>query len=427
MTAFYVSLLALIFYAFGNFGFLNAIGDRRSLQVVLLLPLGLLLPLLWRRHRSFLVEPLFVLAAVYFCANVVKEASVERIADAALALVLVAIVDSLGPAYSRRIVRGIVVVAAVFSSMVILQAVAVATNPGITAALDASYTSGTSADPVEVSHSLNYLGFLQPYPIFIAGHEFPRFESFASEPSVLIYSFLVPGILALGARGALSFWATLPIAVFVVILAASGTVWLSILASAALWPILRIFSRRTRLAAALPFIVTAAGIGIVLLADVPVIVFAIAEMSAQLGEVYTAFSKTGSALARLSWMAETAQASAGSLWGTRVEATDAGALLGAYVRGGVVGIAVAVVAYFRLFAYLARCVDAARGRQRIMAVLLFGTLTQVLAFSEYGWGSAPGFMMLALLTQTLSVWAQRAEARLGTSTLLAPTPSGSRA
>ena len=412
MTAFPVPLLVAVFYSFGNFGFVNVLGDRRTIQVLLLFPLALLVPLLWRRSHAFIADPLFALAAIYLCANVLKEASVERIADAALALALVAIVDSLGLAYGRRIVRGIVVVAAVFSTMVIIQAVAVVTDPGITEELTALYASGTSGEPVEISHPLNYLGFLHP-GLLIAGHEFPRFQSFASEPSVLIYSFLVPGILALGLRGALSFWTIVPIAIFTVILASSGTVWLIILSSAALWPILRVSARRVRLVALLPFVVTAAGIGIVLLADIPVVILAIGEMSARLAEVHSAFAKTGSAMVRLSWMADTVRANAATFFGTRVEDTEGGALLASYTRAGVVGLAVAVLVYFRLFTLLARCVDAARGWQRIMAVLLFGTLVEVVAFSEYGWGAAPGFMMLALLAQTMSSVAERAEAQLG--------------
>jgi hypothetical protein len=427
VTAFYVPLLAVLFFACGNFGLLNVIGDRRTLQVVLLAPLGLLLPLLWRRRHAFVVDPLFALAVIYLCSKILRGASPGYLGDAVLAVVLVAVVDAMGPARSLSIARGVVVIAAVFSSMVILQAVAVATEPGLSGVLTTVYTSDTADKPIEVSHALNYLGFLQPVPVFIAGREFPRFMSFASEPSVLIYSFLAPALLAFGAPGALV-WAALPLALFVGILAASGTVWLSIITSAALWPILRIFVRRRWLAVALPFMVTAAGLGIVLLADVPAIIFGIAELSSRLSEVYTAVDKTGSASVRLQWMAETFWANASSLWGTKVEATESvGALLGSYVRAGVVGAVAAVAVYVRLFARIARCVDVCRGRERIMSVLLFGTLTQVMVFSEYGWASAPGFMMLALLAQTTQVSAERAESELGPAALLArSTPSRRR-
>ena len=141
-----------------------------------------------------------------------------------------------------------------------------------------------------VTHWLAYLGFVQPGTLHIGDFIFVRFVSFASEPSVLVYSFLVPGLLALTFRG-LMLWSGVPILIFSMPLAASGTIWLSLALGIIAFPVMYAYKRVVWVGAFLP---VAAVVGFFLLihvSEISEIVQTISALLQPLSDTNSAFEK----------------------------------------------------------------------------------------------------------------------------------------
>jgi len=82
-------------------------------------------------------------------------------------------------------------------------------------------------DYLAIKYPIHYLGFWASGRESLFGIELPRFYSFASEPSILTSTFLIPGLLGLTYRGVIKKISYL-VLFFPIILAFAGTIYLSL-------------------------------------------------------------------------------------------------------------------------------------------------------------------------------------------------------
>ena len=182
--------------------------------------------------------------------------------------------------------------------MVIVQALIVFFKPELIPFLTPAYTSETSASKVDIMHPVALLGFVTSKTFFVFGHYFTRFRSFAAEPSVLVCSFLVPGILALSYKGYIRIF-SIPILFFCVFLAQAGTIWLSILLGVIAWGLFYLLRRRILLLSVLPFIVVFVVLVFITKINIPDFVKKVMQSLGTLPDQYGGLDKYGSLTRRL--------------------------------------------------------------------------------------------------------------------------------
>jgi len=319
-----------------------------------------------------------------------------------MAVFAVALLFSFGREFCYRVSKTIIVLSATFSAMVLAQAAIIWFNPDVLGRFVLGYTTSTQAEKVDVGHPLEYLGFTTPGAFKIAGHELTRFRSFTSEPSAVVSNFLAPGILALGYKG-LTRAAAIPILVFSVVLSASGTVWLSIALGVVSYFLLFAVGRE-KLIASFPLVGIFVWYSFIARTDVVRLMTAVSQALAPLEPYEGAFNKIVSGTARLSVAAGYLQGWRSYLWGAPVVPTG-GLLLHMFLYAGVVGLTLCIVVGYNLLRSAALCFRREQGLSRLMAALFFGLFVQVMGFSEFGWMTMPGFMMLVLIQRRLEVMA----------------------
>lgn len=391
-------VLASFVYATGNFGFLNVYGIRREVQFIIAGVLVAFVPLLAWRSERWLRAPLFWLALLTLLAEAfLREGnSMFFLIDRIFAVIGVAILLSMSTIFRTRVLRSVVFLAAMFSLMAIAEAAYVVFHPELLSGFGVGYTSGSQAEQVLVSHPIEYLGLVTPGSNSFFGIQFSRFRSFASEPSVLICTFLVPGLLALTFKDRLRH-AALPILFFAVLLSAAGTAFLSIGLGVAAWVGLRLFRRAPRFATAIPFLVGGGWLFLLTQVNVHGMMLAISTLLAPIDRYYPVLNKTTSGTVRLEpVVAQLQNLDSYIFFGSPKQGTG-GLILHLLLYGGIIALTLTVVVCWRFLRSTTTLYFQRRGRLRVTAALLFGTFTQVMFFSEFGWMTMAGFMMLLLM------------------------------
>jgi len=400
-------MLGCFFYVTGNFGFLNIFGIRREVQALFILLLIPILPILVLRARRWLHEPILWMTIATLLAEIFirQGQSVFFLYDRIATVFVVATLFSFSYQFSNRVLKTVILVASVFSIMVVIQAIIIWFKPDLlslfpTETKFALYTTSTQAAKVELNHPIEYLGFMTPGILNVAGHEFARFRSFVSEPSAIICTFLAPGVLALGFKGAVRL-AAVPILLFAGLLSGSGTAFLSIALGALAYLLLYSFRQHILLLSILPLILILLLYGFIATTDVSSFMISVNTMLEPLESEYGALNKIASGTARLSIMAQHLRNFNQYLLFGAPFVGAGGLLLHMFLYIGIVGLVLVVVVSHKILKLTVSAFAANRGMERLMAGLLYGLFFQVLSFSEFGWMSMSGFMMLVLMTRRL--------------------------
>jgi hypothetical protein len=327
--------------------------------------------------------------------------------DRLIALFVIALVLSLSEQAGQQTLKVVIVTCAIFSTMVIVEAIAVWFKPEVLDSFVLGYWTETGSERVVLGHPLEYLGLTAPGILDVIGHPFARFRSFVSEPAGIVATFFVPGLIALTFPGAIRF-AGVVILIFAVGLSGSGTVFLSAGFGCALMPVLWFLKGRARLAAMLPFILVAMWYVTLLNVDARELMTAITQFLEPLNDRYSAFDKTTAGLTRMQPAAELLM-NAPSFWlvGTPDSGTG-GLLLHLLTSMGVTSFALGAVVCYRLLKSCALAFRRTAGVTRVALALFYGTFVQVMLMSEFGWITTPGFLMLTLAMLRLELLARSA-------------------
>lgn len=408
-------LIAISFYSFGSFGLLNIFSVRREIQIVLLVILmPVLLIIAARETGRLLREPLWLLILCFLIAEIIFTQHNTSILTYLISLITIGALFSLKSKHVTFITKCIIVLCGLFSIMGIVEFIVLWFNPSLSNFMAHRYSSGMLADTISNISAIEYLGFIvADSGTTVLGHHVYRLKSFAAEPSVLVYSFLCPGILALSYRGMIRVLAW-PILVFSIVFVASGVIWLCILSSLILFPIGYFFKRSPRSGSVTIILIVVMMLVLITRIDIPLFMRNTIDFISSVSSISSMPSqKYLSGVVRLSSIAHGFE----DMWRHPFGLGNLGALgiiAGLIVMSGLscgfLGLLMVSVMFYRMFKY-AIYVWQGYGKQgKIFSALFCGTLFQVSFFSAYGWITLPGLTMLCLLytrMRDLSVSAQK--------------------
>jgi hypothetical protein len=397
--------LTLLYFVMGLFGFINLFDIRRETQVVCLSIFAfLLLPALRRGTYGLRFSLVWILAllAVFAVARAqytFETASIALSAYFAFGLVC------LDNASRERVNQGLVIGASLFSAMGLFQGLLFVINPDLFHGIEPPFSSRTQDEIVLVSRTIEYLGFASSGSYIFLGREFPRFYSFSSEPSALVVPLMVPGFLGLLLPSRLfQLLGGISLA-FVITLPQSGTIWLSGLAGLMFYTVCQYmptrFRRNTRLFCFT--VLTAGGLGFLALSGMDT-VGTVSGLTGLLGGAEqissVAAGKEGSATVRLDTIRDSASLALMNPFG--VAEGYIGVARGFCMNLGLVmGYIGLLAGLVLLYEMTFRCHRLFQTHStltvRIGACGLWGVLTQMALFSDYGWLTVPGFVALTLL------------------------------
>jgi hypothetical protein len=401
------ALLGCFFYAAGNFGFLNVFDLRRQVQLLIGLILIAFTPLLAWRSEKWMRQPIWWLALVTLAGQILVRQgdSVFFLVDRVGSVFIVALLFSLSPLFRTRVLRVIIFICGVFSMMAIVQAIVIWFYPEVVRYFVLGYTTSTQAERVVIGHPLEYLGLITPGAIDVFGHPMPRFRSFASEPSVLVCGFLAPGLLALTFKGSIRYMA-IPILIFAVALSGSGTIFLSLALGGAAWVLLRFVPRSYKIPAAGPIVLVFAWLWLLTVVDIQQMMIAMSNLLEPLDRIYPVFNKVKSGTDRLQPVADHVRhLPTYLLLGSPRQGS--GLLLHMVMYAGAAGLVAAIVVSYRMCKAAVAAFRATRGRVRLASAMIYGMFVQIMFFSEFGWMTMSGFMLMALMYEHLTAVAER--------------------
>jgi len=402
--------LSVLVYASGNFGVLNVLGIRRIAQIALMIPVLVAFILSFSNVRRRLFDPIWLLAVLLLIRELVFGSQWIDLFNAVVLVMVVQAILAGNRALVRSTLVGIVCLAAIFSLMGLIQAAVYFAKPELIDLANRPYSSETGADTVYLSSGWQYLGFnAADEGMFLFGRPFTRLNSFGSEPSVLVSTLLVPGLLGLTLGGAYRLFA-LVILVFVIGPVQGGTIWLSCAIGAMLF---FYFSAAERF----PRLLMRPAAGLITVASVLALMVFLQKIDTadftaglvtnldKMSAVSSTFgSKTMSSEARLTGSQEAYAWVVAHPFGSLDGPAAAGMAL-IYAVGylaGYIGMALCVWCFVMLLQQMADVFRTASGKWAKVAISgCGGALLQAFFFSGYGWITPAGFIMFALIRRWL--------------------------
>jgi hypothetical protein len=395
--------LGIIFFSLGNFGFWNIFGIRRLMQLVLLTIWAALSLVTLRRSSSFLREPLFLYVAASILFELFLRGRSSDLLDGILSLAILASIYNMRRDEARKVMKPLIIIAAIFAIIGIIQFFILWFNQDYIWTFDSFYTSKTGSAPVHLTHWIQYLGFTEPATgaqIMVMGVRFTRLHSYASEPSVLVYSLLAPALIAL-AFGKRYRWCAIPLLIFVLFLVQSGTIYLSIVFGILSWVLLRLARRwNVRIIALLPFLIVAVSMIFLMRSDIAGLMAKLQNLLMPLFKFSSKLDPLRSGVDRFSSVTGMFDTIKYNIFGSSLNIKDVGQmglLLYSYYYAGIVGLSLMAAFLYRTFKNILGFFRRSKGLERLGAALVFGLLIQVMLFSSYGWTATSGFIMLAFL------------------------------
>ena len=298
----------------------------------------------------------------------------------------------------------IIVCAGIFSFLVLIQAFIYVINPDI---FNVPYNPVQQyqhhLEPIAIKYPIHYLGFWASGREYLLGVELPRFQSFASEPSILVSIFMIPGLLGLTYKGTIRKISYI-VLFFTLVLAFAGTIYLSVAMGAVVFLTLYIFRlfKKKRHKRVLIFVL----IIVYFLCGYTIIKWDAFYFSHLMEIGLAPYSDYSSILGHETKPVLRVLSSQGAArllvanpFGTRTEAiTVTGLLLNYGLRFGYLGVLLSSLLYTSIIVKLVRAFYFELGLvYKTGIALIIGTIIQVLFFSGYGWLTPYGMIMTTLL------------------------------
>lgn len=197
--------LAVGLYVVGRFGFTDILGIKRVLEVLIFLPVGILGLLIISQRARICLNPFFMLPATFFILQFYWKPDGLSLSDLGCATLVVGIILALGPAFSDRLLRNAIKVAAFFATLGLIEFLLLLFDPALKSDILLFYDDYSGSTVPMIENVMQLFGLSDGTTYHLWGMTITRLRSFASEPSLLVGYFLIPGALALtyGGRQAL--------------------------------------------------------------------------------------------------------------------------------------------------------------------------------------------------------------------------------
>jgi hypothetical protein len=396
-------IIPMIFFSFGSFGLLNILGIRRDLQTILIILTLLLLPVIFLKVKQLTKSFFFWFVTLSLVGHLIFRASDKIVLlDGMLSVIVVSVLIILDNNQSQKVLKYIIFLCGLFSIFGFIQSFYILFDNSVINEIRLGYTSSTGGENIEVKHMLGYLGFGYN-PISIGKFSFVRLTSYAAEPSVMIYSFLVPGILALLFKGWTRVFGFL-IIVFSIGLSFSGTMYLMAGISLFYYVFIKYFNKDSVINSTLPFIFSLSILLMILVLPLELILEILLSWLEPLAKVSNVFSKSVSSFERLSGILKYSMEAKNYIFGAPyLPDIPVGLLISYIYTAGFPLLVISIMIFYSIFNGCSSLINHNDFYFKIVGAFGFGVLTVVLFFTDYGWRTTPGFIMLYYLYRFLDV------------------------
>jgi hypothetical protein len=387
-------ILVIFFFSFGNFGFLNLFFDRLLMQIVLLLIVTLISSMLIINNINYLhifIQDKLLLFLISFSVLSVFYQTINL--TLLYALFLIITLYCLNESQRNFIIKGIIVICSLFSIMAIVQFVIIHINPSIVNSLEQSFSSSTGNDMLYSNNALDYLGFIvHNKTTMLFEYEVFRSKSFATEPSILVYLFVAPGILALSYSKIIKI-ISIPIFLFILFIASSGTIYLSIGLGLFIYFLRYFLPNKPKILSMLLIVSIIFSLFIISKIDPKVFVLTSVNSVTSYEEV-----KTSSAIKRVGAINTTVKNLLDSPFEI-IKDPDSdnmplGFFLKVFIKSGLLGLFMSIFLFYYIFLYAIKILI--YSNFKLFSALSLGMFVQVFSFSSYGWFGLAGILMLGL-------------------------------
>jgi len=292
-----------------------------------------------------------------------------------------------------------------FSFLVIFQALILIFNPTLFHNVNYSPLGSltSSMGDMKINSGLHYLGFWASGAVKVLGVSLMRFQSFASEPSILVTIFLIPGFLGLMYNGIYKKLGYL-ILFFSCILASAGTVYLALAFGATVYALSVFFGKvMTRNKDELIFYIL---IGISIAFLVLSIGFDIYKTTSLLDRGLRGYSEYSSILQYAGNKAEHRVFSSQEAFSLLINnpfgvgkasgISVVGIILDFGLKLGWFGVLISLLIFIPLIKRLIGQMSLP-STNKLAYAFLIGILIQALVFSGYGFSNPGGYVVIAVL------------------------------
>lgn len=397
-------LLWLFFLTTAKFYYFNIMGIKKFVLVAVAMIVPLLLISNFR-YLSYVYgkNKIFTILICYMIVVWILRANLETTYLYVITMVLSGfILESTRETYDR-IVKYMAAILGFFSSMVIIQALLYVLFPSLFGGGGNPVPYGRSSlDSFSVTNPIQYLGFWASGRTIILGVSLPRFSSFASEPSMLVPIFFIPGLIGLTYSGFVR-KSSISIIIFTILLASAGTIYLSLAFGGLLYLILffsalLIKHRQLRKYSSL-LLVILLGLQYFALSASQVMEWLDSKIA-----IYSDYASILGSASHKSYVRLISSDEAMSLisvfpFGSDQNAlTATGLILDYGLMYGYVGIIFCIIIYSPfILKYATLFFSSSTILMKVVAALIVGTLVQALLFNGYGWLSPSGIITSLLL------------------------------
>ena len=398
-------IIIIYFYSTSKFFFLNILGIKREVLyfiiwltfLIFIIKIDYLLNVF--KQKNIILLNLYCIIVVWL---------IQNNTDTAILYFTTTIMIGFIFQFSQKTFDStsklLITCAGIFSFFAVIQAIIYIYNPGV---FDIPYSpvpSGRhSLEPIAIKYPIHYLGFWAAGREEILGIELPRFESFASEPSILVAIFLIPGLLGLTYNGIIRKMSYL-ILFFSIILAFAGTIYLSLALGFVVFFSLFLFrfimnNRFKPLSIAFIFMVFFLCGYFIIKTDVYDIMNLMDIGLTQYSDYSSILGHAAKPYARVVSSQEAAQLVSANPFGTQETVLSVTGLLLDYgMLFGYLGVILCGIIYTKIIIRFISAFYIEFGLiYKIGISIIIGTIIQTLFFSSYGWLTPSGLIMTSLL------------------------------
>ena len=341
--------------------------------------------------KKLINEPIFLLVVSFIIMDLFIRFDIKSVIANVITMIVISFILMVKVKYIHLILKGIIYLALIFSLMSILLYIIIINNElDVNSIFISTYFSGSGNDYIPVSN-YEYLGFLvNDSGSTLFGQQVYRLKAFASEPSVLVYSILTPGILAIYYKKYLSFSIIMFFSIFLVL---SGTIIMSIFLGILFYIAYMLGKRNAKISTGIIwsflffFIIFIFFINV---SDFMNNVIEFMKVSSSISSM--PIQKYNSGVIRLSGLQEAITQI--SFFGSdSIDHGATGFIIVCGLKSGIIGIVLNFIIFSKLFIYMFTIIK----HNKIMLSLLGGVLIQVQFFSAYGWSSFTGLIMITII------------------------------
>lgn len=388
--------IALSIYVAGRFGFFDILGLKRLFEVLLFTPIGVLGIFFILMFPRVCLDPFFLLPLSYLIFQFYWNPDGLILADLGISTMIVGTLLALGPGFSDLVLRYSIRIATFFALLGIIEFCILLRYPSLVSyiLLFYDYYSGSTLPLIE--NFLQLLGLADGTSYHLWGMAVTRLRSFASEPSLLVGYFLVPGALALTYEREFTFCGL--VCVVFCVCSFAGSVYAA-LAFSSLSVALLIIKKRN-LFLLVPFII--------LIMFIWVLYYHFDElilMTKVMGGDYDFFDKTNSANLRFSYIRDFIPKILSSPFGLDEELHQPlGLLIGSAAHGGFFGFFLICFILLRLFTNLGYLLTIKNlyQLQKVGLLIIYGSLITGILYLDNCFVQINGFTLLLLTNNRIN-------------------------